>query len=86
MSANNETTPSPVAKPATEERLRSECNDGVVLDEDVVVIDGERTLNCEDGLKVDRVGAKVLELENDVKFGWMIKPRLLSVLLIKPGG
>lgn len=84
MSANIEITQSPVAKPATAERLRSECNDAVVLAEDVVVIDGERILNCGDGLNVDRVGAKVLELEKVVKFGWIIKPRLLSVLSIKP--
>lgn len=52
-----------------------------VLAEDVVV-DRELT----DGLNVDGVGPKVLELEEVVTFGWITKLRLLSVLSIKPGG
>lgn len=85
MSINIETRQNPVARPGMVERLTLECNGGAVLAEDVVD-DGERTLDFGDGLKVDRGGAKVFELEDVVKLGWIIKPRLLSVLLMKPGG
>lgn len=101
MSANIKTTQNPVARPATAERLRLECNGGVVLAEAVVVVlakaivivlaeavvlDGEGALNSWDGLNVEGVVAKVLELEDVSMFGLIIKPRLLSLLLIKPGG
>lgn len=56
-----------------------------MLAEDVVV-DGGRTLDPENGLNMDGVGVKVLELEDVVKFGWIIKPRLINLLPIKPGG
>ena len=91
MSANIETTQNPVARPATAERLTSECNGGVLLAEAAVVVlaedvvlDGEGRLNSWDGLNVEGVMAKMLE--DVVMFGWIIKPRLLSLLSIKPGG
>lgn len=93
MSANIETTQNPVARPATAERLRLECNGGVVLAETVVVVlaedvvlGGEGTLISWDGLNVEGLMAKVLGLEDVSMFGLIIKPRLLSLLLIKPGG
>lgn len=51
-----------------------------------VVLDGEGTLNSRDEPNVEGVMAKVLEVEDVVMFGLIIKPRLLSLLLIKPGG
>lgn len=98
MSANIANTQKPVARPATAERLRLECNGGVVLAEAVVDVlakaivivlaedVGEGTLVTWDGLNVEGVMAKVLELEDVSMFGLIIKPRLLSLLLIKPGG
>lgn len=99
MSANIETTQNPAARPATAERLRLEFNGGVVLAEAVVVVvfvvvvlaedvvlSGEGTIICWDGLNVEGVMAKVLEPEVVSLFGLIIKPRLLSLLLIKPGG
>ena len=85
MRANIEITQNPVARLATAERLKSECNGGVVLAEDVV-LDGEGTLNSWDRLDVEGIMTKVLELEDVVMFGLIRKPRLFRVLSIKPGG
>lgn len=97
-SASTEAEESPAARPATIERLGPECNVEVVLAEAVVfvVVDGEGTLDVEEGtldvgdeLDVDRVEnaeTKALGLGEDVTFGLMTKPRLVSVLSIKPGG
>ncbi len=58
------------------------CNGGVVLAGDVV-LSGDGTLVSWDELNVAGVMAKVLELEDGSS---MIKPRLVSLLLIKPIG
>lgn len=79
-------------------RVRLECNGGVVLAEAVVVVvvvivvivlakkvvlSGDGTFVSWDGLNVEGVMAKVLELEDE---SLIIKARLLSLLSIKPGG
>lgn len=91
ISASTEAEESPAARPATIERLGPECNVEVVLAEAVVfvVVDGEGTLDVGDELDVDRVEnaeTKALGLGEAVTFGLMTKPRLVSVLSIKPGG
>lgn len=57
----------------------------VVLAEDVV-LRGEGILVFLDGLNVEGALALVLVLEDGSMFDLITKPRLLSVLSIKPGG
>lgn len=85
MSANIETTQNLVARPTTTERLRLECNGGVVLAKDVLLSE-EGTFVSWDRLSAEGVMAKVLVLEDGSIFDLIIKYLLFRQLSIKPGG